>query len=320
MRRFLRHILLFLAILLPVYVLLIWMLGGTGGVRTVVTDMGNTGHLFSRVRECRQYHDIDVLFIGSSHTYRTFDTRYYRAHGISCFNLGSSNQTPVQSLTLLTDYIDSLRPRCVVFEVHPDIIILDGVESCIDILCNTPLTPTTCRMALQTGNMKVANTCLYAFYSQRIRHRLDNFVEDSIINLSAYVPGGYVEINDSLFHYSDSPTTTIIPHSRQEKALRPCLSLLNQRCIPYLLVEVPDTRELRASYTNLDEFQRQMSDLGPFVCDTLPLVDTIHFYNPNHLNTKGTAIYNQWFLPILLKFMAEHGISPSIQNDTLCAY
>lgn len=320
MRRFLRHILLFLAVTLPLYVLLLWLLGGLGCIRTAVTGMGNTGHLLTRVRDIRNYHDIDVLFIGSSHAYRTFDTRYYRAHGIGCFNLGSSNQTPVQSLTLLTDYLDSLNPRCVVFEVHPDIIILDGVESCIDLLCNTPLTPTATRMALHTGNMKVANTLIYAFYNQRMLHRLDTFSEDSIIHQWAYVPGGYVEVNDTLFHEEETPTTDIVPHPRQMEALRQCLALLDRRGIPYLLVEVPDTRQLRDSYTNLDEFQQQMGLLGSFVCDTLPLVDTAHFYNPNHLNTQGTAIYNRWFLPILLQFMADHSISPSIQNDTLCAY
>lgn len=320
MKRFLRHILLFLVVLLTTYVLLLWVLVELGCVRTVVTDMGNTGHVLTRVRESRQYHDIDVLFIGSSHSYRTFDTRYYSAHGIRCFNLGSSSQTPVQSLTLLTDHLGSLRPRCVVFEVHPDIIVLDGVESCIDLLCNTPLTPTACCMALQTGNMKVVNTCLYAFYSQRVLHRLDAYTEDSIISQWAYVPGGYVEVNDTLYHYVDSPEAAIVPNRRQMRALRQCLSLLDRRGIPYLLVEVPDTRQLRASYTNLDEFHRQMSALGPFVCDTLPLVDTVHFYNPNHLNTDGAAIYNQWFLTVLQQFMADHDIFPTIQNDSLCVY
>ena len=320
MRRLLHHILLFLVITLPLYIVLLCLLGGLGCIRTVVTGMGNTGHLFTRVRDIRNHHDVDVLFIGSSHAYRTFDTRHYQAHGIRCFNLGSSNQTPVQSLTLLTDYLDSLNPRCVVFEVHPDIIALDGVESCIDLLCNTPLTPATTRMALRTGNMKVANTLIYAFYSQRVLHRPDTFTEDSIISQWAYVPGGYVEVNDTLFHQEETPTTVIVPHPRQMEALRQCLDLLDRRGIPYLLVEVPDTRQLRDSYTNLDEFQRQMRLLGPFVCDTLHFSDALHFYNPNHLNTDGAAIYNRWFLPVLQQFMAGHGIYPTSKNDTVCAY
>lgn len=322
MKRFVRHIFLFLLAALPVYLLLLCLLGDLGCVRTASTRMGNPGHACTctRLRDLRSHHDIDVLFIGSSHAYRTFDTRYYRAHGISCFNLGTSNQTPVQSLVLLTDHLDSLRPRCVVFEVHPDIIGNDGIESTVDLLVNTPVTPSLTHMAWRTGNMKVFNSWFYALYSQRLRHRLDHFAEDSIVNRWAYVPGGYVEVNDNRFAVETLPPTAITPRNEQLRALRECLELFDQRGIPCLLVEVPDAAQLRDSYTNLGDFQEQMAALGPFRCDTLPLVDTLHFYNNDHLNTAGVALYNEWFLPVLEDFMADHGIYPSTPKDTLCAY
>ena len=77
------------------YTLLLWGLGDLGWVRTANTTMGNKGHLCSRIKDIRNYHDVDILFLGSSHSYRTFDTRTYEAAGYHCFNLGSSIQTPM---------------------------------------------------------------------------------------------------------------------------------------------------------------------------------------------------------------------------------
>ena len=90
MKKLLKRIALFLPTALVSYLLLLWFLGDLGWVRTGITKMGNTGHLNGRIKDIRNYHDVDILFLGSSHSYRTFDTRFYEARGYSCFNLGSS--------------------------------------------------------------------------------------------------------------------------------------------------------------------------------------------------------------------------------------
>ena len=59
------------------------------------------GHLHSRLLEINKHQNVDVLFLGSSHAYRGFDTRIFKESGIASFNLGSSSQAPVQSLLLL---------------------------------------------------------------------------------------------------------------------------------------------------------------------------------------------------------------------------
>ena len=310
MRRFLRHILLFLAVTLPLYVVLLWLLGDLGVVRTAVTRMGSAGHTFSRMRELEAYPGCDVLFIGSSHAYRTFDTRTYSAHGIKSFNLGSSNQTPAQSLALLTDYLDSLHPRCVVFEVHPDVFANDGVESTVDLLVNAPLTSTTARMALSTGSVKAFNTLLYAFYNQRLRHRADTFVEAGTIDGSVYVPGGYVEREDCHFVPAWVPPITIDIRPDQMKAMRQCLALFMERGIPCLLVQVQDAPQQMSAYTNLTEFQQAMASLAPFYYHELPLVDTLHFCDNEHLNVLGAELFNAHFLPVLQQFLTDNNITP----------
>lgn len=299
MKRLTTRLLTFLPVALAGYLLLLWLLGDLGWVRTANTRMGATDHLCTRVKEIPSYHDVDVLFLGSSHSYRTFDTRFYQSHGISCFNLGSSNQTPTQTLVLLQAYLDSLSPRQVVFEVHPDIMNHDGVESAVGLLANVPLTPAMTRMALSMGNMKVVNTWLYALWNQRILHRLDDFVEDSVIQNTVYVSGGYVEVTKKSFERKRYPRKNLTIDPRQLDALKECLSMLKERNIPYLLVEVQDAYQLRKTYLNHDWFEQQMRQLGPYRYKVLPMEDTIHFSNSNHLFKPGIEMFNEDFLPDL---------------------
>ena len=215
MKRFIILSILFLVTAAVAYVPLLWLLGDAGWVRTARTEMQSRGFLNTRIKDIANYRDVDVLFLGSSHCYRTFDTRFYRSHGISCFNLGSSNQTPMQTLVLLKAYLDSLAPRYVVFEVHPDIMDQDGVESAVDLLINMPVTCDATRMAWRSGNMKEINTWLYAIYNHNIRHRLEQFTEDSVMDDAVYVPGGYVEIRKKVFEVKRYPrkalTTPLSP-------------------------------------------------------------------------------------------------------------
>lgn len=292
MKKLVYRLLTFIPVAAVGYVLLIWLLGDAGWVRTANTTLGNSGHLCSRIKDIRNYHDVDLLFLGSSHSYRTFDTRMYEAAGYHCFNLGSSNQTPVQTLVLLKTYLDSLNPRSVIFEVHPDIMDNDGVESAVDLLANVPLTADISRMAWRSGNMKEVNTWLYAIYNQKIRHRLDHFVEDSIINDAAYVPGGYVEINKKVFEVKRYPRKKLTIRPEQMEALKECLDMLKERGIPYLLVEVQDAEQLRKIFLNHEWFEEQMSALGPYRYKPLPMDDRVHFANSNHLFKPGIVMFN----------------------------
>lgn len=293
MKKFLYKLLLFVPLTIVGYLLMIVAVGEMKLSPNVVVAMGEADHLNLRVKDIRNYHDVDVLFLGSSHCYRTFDTRFYNQYGISCFNLGSSNQTPMQTYVLLSQYLDSLNPKQVIFEVHGDIMDYDGVESAVELLNDVPISSEMVRMALKTKNMKVINTGLYAFYNQRLRHRLENFREDSLINHFRYIPGGFCEVDTCEFEVKKYPKSDITILPQQMKALQDCLQLLRDRDIPYTLVEVQDAEQLRKSVRNHAWFEAQMSALGPYRYKLLPMVDTIHFFNSNHLGKEGILLYNE---------------------------
>ena len=71
-----------------------------------------------RFREIRDYKNIDLLFLGSSHSYRSFDTRLFTDAGYTSFNLGSALQTPFNSYYLLREYFDQLKPKVVILSVE----------------------------------------------------------------------------------------------------------------------------------------------------------------------------------------------------------
>lgn len=300
-RHFVGRTLLFALVACVGYILLLCLFGDLGWARTGNFKAGNQGHIFTRMKEAREYHDIDVLFLGSSHCYRTFDTRFYEANGIHCYNLGSSNQSPIQTRVLLDAYLDSLHPKFVVFEVHDDIMRNDGVESAVDMLINVPITAEASKMAWGLKNMKVLNTWAYSLYNQKVMHRLDNFVEDSVIFNFRHVRGGFLENDSCNFVKRNYARKDLTIQPKQLKALKQCLAMLDERNIPYILVETQDALQYRKSVKNHEWFEKQMSALGPYYYEVLPLVDTLHFFDSYHFNKEGVRIFNEHFINILRK-------------------
>ena len=280
-------------------VLMLWLLGGTGHLRNVTYRLGHDDHLHTKVLEAKEVHDVDILFLGSSHSYRTFDPRIYAARGVRTFNLGSSNQTPLQTEVLLRSLLETLAPRFVVFEVHPDVIANDGVEAAIYQLSNVPPAWSMIPMALHTRNMRVIATAAYALPHNLVSREFSSFVEPQ----GNYVSCGYVEHDPAFYSPEDIPDTPIRPQKYQLKALGRCTRLLQQHGIPYLLLEVPDTKVMTEAYTNLPEFRREMSRYGDFCyvpLDTLD--DSLHFYDREHLNQPGVELYNNYLCDSLFKF------------------
>jgi hypothetical protein len=172
----------------------------------------------------------------------------------------------------------------------------DGIECAVDLLMNTPMTCEATKMAWHTGNMKVINTWLYSLYNQKICHRLERFHEEPTMDDAEYIPGGYVEINTKEFERKRYSRHNLFIRPEQMEALKQCLNLLKEHDIPYMLVEVQDAYQLRSAFKNHEWFENKMKALGPYRYKLLPLVDTVHFCNSNHLFKPGIELFNQDFV------------------------
>ena len=129
--------------------------------KNLTYSRGAYGHMYTRIREAEKVKNIDMLFIGSSHAYRGFDTRVAKTYGYESFNLGSSAQTPVQTELLLKKYLGNLNPKLIVYEVYPYTFTNDGVESSLDMIANGKIDYDILNMAFALNNIKTSTRLVY---------------------------------------------------------------------------------------------------------------------------------------------------------------
>ena len=323
MKRFLKHILLFVASMAILYLPLVWIAGTSGLPLNIARLEANYGHMGLRLQEADSLQERpDIVFIGSSHCYRTFDTRVYDSAGFRSFNLGSSIQTPKQSFALLSRYMEKWNNiQYIVIEVHPDIMDNSGVESACDIICNCRIDKALRRMALRQHSLRVFNTMCYCYVRQAFNPNYPP-IEDSIVSVYtssgdtsiladfAYIPGGYVELTPFCWRPRPFAPTTLTVDDKQLNALKACVNLAEKHSIKCLLVEVPSTKSRYISFTNHDLFEEKMLSLTSSHTKYLNLNndsrlstmlnDSTCFFDDDHLNNKGAEIFNQFFLTCIL--------------------
>mgnify|MGYP003334488777 CR=1 FL=1 len=92
-----------------------------------------------KLEDLKDEQDLDILFIGSFHCYRGFDTRIFKEEGFRAFNLGSSSQTPKETHLLLNKYLPQLKPKLIIYEVFPTCFELDGLEASLNMISAEPM-------------------------------------------------------------------------------------------------------------------------------------------------------------------------------------
>lgn len=291
MKRFLLRLLFYVCVYVILHVVVVCAVGPF--VTFYRPESG--GHLFSRTKEIPNYKNPDVLFLGSSHAYRGFDPRVFDQAGIASFNLGSSSQTPMQTEVLLKKYLDEIQPKFIVFDVFPIVFQLDGIESTADLISCDHIDASICKMAFKSGNVKVINTLIYGLYQEYVRDIRNTLNERIIIDGDQYVPGGYVErLTDSTLLDNGSikvRTITILPE--QLSAFGRCIQMIQDRGIPFLLVQAPLPQRTYHNLLNYNEFKNTIATFGNYIdfSEVLQLDDSC-FYDEDHLNQKGVELYN----------------------------
>ena len=290
-----KRILIFSVFLIIGYTLLLFLFGSVLKPKHLPNLVSKVDHNYLRLQEVRQTSNVDLLFLGSSHAYRGFDTRIFSASNYKAFNLGSSSQTPVQTRVLLERYLENLNPKLVVYEVNPIMFYSDGVESTINLVVTDKNDFSSFKMVLGHSNIKVYNAYLYALAK--------NVYGDSIlIEDKAYQEGGYVaKLNPKYFNGEQQAEKIITYKDNQIKNFEAILDILNERSINYVLVQAPVTSLKYNSYSNIKAFNSLMASYGDYYNynEVLNLNDTIDFYDSHHLNQTGVNIFNKAFINFL---------------------
>jgi hypothetical protein len=270
------------------------------------------GYSYTRFKEADTLQHADIVFLGSSHTYRGFDTRIFDSTlQIKSFNLGSSSQSPIQTRILIEEFVQKIKPKLVIYEVCPSDLSSDGIESSLDFISNRPLEWNSVQLCFETLNFKTLNALIFKFWHQIFNQpNPENLVRKN----DQYVQGGYVERN--LNYYEDGNESmqreTILKH--QFETLLDNLDLLQSLNCEVLLVQAPYVKKsFLNEFTESDLNRIQEKALFLNYSDSLEL-DTSSFYDPQHLNQKGVQIFNQALCSYLSTKRAANKVSPLISE------
>lgn len=143
-----------------------------------------------RFREAETRGKVDIVFFGSSHAYRAFDPRLFEEAGYRSMNLGSMNQTPMNSLALADRYLPALSPSIVIFELFYPTLAGDGLESCRDLTVNTSWSWTTMKMSFETWNLGAMTFAASKGFGLAGN---ESHATQAEIPGETYIPGGYCE-------------------------------------------------------------------------------------------------------------------------------
>ena len=303
MRKYIFNTILFLLFtsLFYITVLFIWGRYAPSILKSNINyRIGSYGHMYSRLSEIKNYGNVDILFLGSSHAYRGFDTRIYSENGYKTFNLGSSSQTPAQTKVLLNRYLDDLRPKKVIYEVYPPTFSIDGVESSLDIIANDINDSHSLEMALKINNIKTYNTLIYGF----IRDFLGlnkSYSEPTIKGNDKYISGGYVEKELSFYHPTEFEEQEITLRDYQLESFLEIVQILKVKDIELVLVFAPIPKVNYNSYINTNYFDSVMKSYSSYYNfnKMIYLNDSLHFYDSHHLNQNGSKIFNEKLIELL---------------------
>ena len=305
MNKFLKSIVVFIPFVIILYVVMICIWGSIFPPslnKNLNYMIGLHGHSLTRLKEAKKIKNIDILFIGSSHAYRGFDVRIFEKAGFSSFNLGTSSQTPLQTEILLKRYLKSINPKLIIYEVFPSTFCVDGIESSLDLISNDKNDKLSLGLAISQKHIAVFNTLIYGYYSDFF-NKNSKVTESKVKNNDTYISGGYTEHKMQYGKKIKYELSKWKANPKQYEAFLRIIKFIDANGIRKILVQAPYPSSLYQSTTNNDFFDKQMKKNGPYYNynEKLMLNDSLHFYDSNHLNQKGVAIFNTELIKILPK-------------------
>ncbi len=310
MRKFITTLLSFGVFALLFFMIAVYVWGNSSHPllkSNLVYKQETTGHLNSRLKEVKDIENIDLLFLGSSSTYRGFDPRIFEANGFSSFNLGSSAQTPIQTKVLLKRYLETTRPKQIIYAINPTLLSIDGVESALDIIANDTSDHNSAAMAMTVNHVKVYTTFTYAAIQQLLGQKT-SYQQEKVKGPDTYISGGFVERKMQYFdpktiNIKKTKDTLLQYRDDQLKALDDIITLIKEKDIQLILINAPVTSYAYNAYTPKQQevFKELMSSYGNYIDfnTVLKLNDSLHFFDQYHLNQHGVELFNKKVIDLI---------------------
>lgn len=255
------------------------------------------GHTYQSFKDFNNVEKLDVLFLGSSHAYRSFDPRIFRSKGLTTFNLGTSGQDLYGSYYLLKHFILEKAPKCVVLEVCENSFIKREVlnESAFDLALNTPTDKILFSYLKETKDWRLINLFFYKLFSS---------YKPAVYLDTTYIGKGYSENNYKNYFpvsiVNDNNDKAVFTEDRISK-LDKIIKLCKSFNVKLILVSQPLPLEQKSSLHN-----RFLTHLLP-ICkkENISYLDYSFkhklnsrddFFDDGHLNQSGVNYFNNTLL------------------------
>lgn len=121
----------------------------------LVLKGGYTHERFSQFRKDKPY---DILIFGSSRANRGIDPGVFEEQGWSAYNLGTDDQTPINTEVMVKHFTKDRKPQLVIIDVFHLVFTTNPLPSSSDIIMNAEHTELAFKMMTNSGDIRMVNS------------------------------------------------------------------------------------------------------------------------------------------------------------------
>lgn len=230
----------------------------------------------------------DAVIVGSSHAYRGYDPFVFGERGYRVFNLGTSSQTPLNTLPIIKHFLDSAHCPVLIMDVYEGSFHGPGLESTADLSQNQPSDGAAWDMAWALRDLRGLNMMALRLLSNRSKPYYE---------APEYKGLGFCTLPDSIRTAAPEATKdTATLWARQRYFFEECVRLCKLRGIRMVVSSHYERRDRRGvTHQALAAYMDSvLAGTGvPYLdfTDDPAIEDRNWFKDNNHLNTAGARIF-----------------------------
>ncbi len=311
--------------------ILAYLLAVTFLPKYLVSGMNSHGWSFDETAEdLKRLERADILILGSSHAYRTFDPDVAEREGADIFNLATPAQTPMNSYFMFKDFLEGnltggrkIRPQVVAIELYwRTLKSNEGLESYVKSISHYPPTMNALRLALEQESVTAFN--LFASRLARSAFGLKSRPEN-LSDGKPYLRNGFFDSTKDRTSVKRRPSRGIagskenqdaqiqgmcgdnkdscMPRKKQVQYIRDIVALARSEKMPVVFVVAPMPDDDLANNVSERDANAVLSVLAkelevPFIVDfsDAGLDDYEDYEDGSHLNKLGAEKVTREFL------------------------
>jgi hypothetical protein len=162
-KRFTIKLILFIAFFIATYCAMLFAMsylkvGGNKFVyRAVQGLVWKGGDSFERFRQFNEKNNYDILIFGSSRANRGINPGRFEKAGYSAYNLGTDDQTPINSDVLIRNFVKKGKCNLVIFDVYDKVACQRPLESNSDLIQNLNKDAVAFNMTVAAEDLRAVN-------------------------------------------------------------------------------------------------------------------------------------------------------------------